>query len=112
MRRRPEIIRISLLLLAQRFILFLILLVNLFIPEANEDDSRIWLESVGISIHLASLILMITFKHPFFQIIHSPLVIISHQVFVFNHPSHIQKDDLVSLVAQIMAITVCIIAIS
>ena len=89
--RRPEIIKISIVLIVQRIIYLLVLAINRFTRE-NLDNKRLWLNSMGIGISIIALIVFIYSHNLIIQKIYAPIVIVSYSVYVFNSGAY-QLDD-------------------
>jgi len=83
-KRLKEIYKISLLLFLQRILFFIILLINYFIEGTTVDRRRLWLNSIGVGVHLLLLIPLHLKKIGFWEYVHAPLLIVTFQTYVFN----------------------------
>jgi hypothetical protein len=56
MKRNPEILSISCFLLLYRIIFVIVILVNHFAKDDEVDTRRVWLNSIGVFVHVLVLI--------------------------------------------------------
>jgi hypothetical protein len=84
-KRNPEIVIISSLFLLQRIFNLIILIINFYGGAQNNlDPARLYLNAVGIAIHLAFLLPLLFGKIRFWQTIHASVVVLSFQTYMFN----------------------------
>lgn len=84
MKRNPEILFISCILFIYRIIFLIVILANHYAREEEIDIRRVWLNSIGISVHALVLIPLLLEKVKFWQKVHAPMVILSYSIYVFN----------------------------
>ena len=83
-KRHPEILKISLILLAERTLFFFVLLINnLALSASTISARRLILGAVVLSVHIA-LLLSLKLKFNFLYTIHGPLLAITHLLHILN----------------------------
>ena len=107
-KRNPEILIISLLLLIARLIILVVIFVNHFYPESHILYERVWLNSIGVVIHILFLIPLLLEKVKFWQAIHGPVVILSYSTYVFNKNEDLNGDQSVTFLGYQMVLIVSV----
>lgn len=63
----------------------MILLINFYSSTNNNlNPARLYLNAIGIAIHIVFLIPLLFGKIKFWQTIHGPIVVLSFQTYMFN----------------------------
>ena len=111
LKRNREIISVSGLLLLWRFCFFLVVLFNYFLNSASVDSQRIYLNSIGLGIHMLALLPLYLGRTQFFQVLHAPLVILSCYTCMFNSANVFTESQGSTLSVQQLLIVIVSIAV-
>jgi hypothetical protein len=111
LKRNREIISVSGLLLLWRFCFFLVVLFNYFLNSASVDSQRIYLNSIGLGIHMLALLPLYLGRTQFFQVLHAPLVILSCYTCMFNSVNVFTESQGSTLSVQQLLIVIVSIAV-
>jgi hypothetical protein len=92
---------ISVLLLIQRIFFLIVLFANYFDENSDIDSQRLYLNAIGVAIHLVAIgTLFLKKKTYLWQMIHAPVVMLSYLTYVGNIASTFNDDQLVVFVGQ------------
>jgi|LauGreDrversion4_2_1035121.scaffolds.fasta_scaffold234575_2 hypothetical protein len=107
--RRPDIVKLSALLLIQRSIFLAIIVINFFAHPRSVNVMRMVYFALGLGIHIISLLSM-KLKQEWLVTIHAPVVILSHMMHVFN--TKLSDDELIAIYGQMIIIIVAVMLIN
>jgi hypothetical protein len=102
------------MLIVQRVFFFMLLLINWFATSNEISEGRLYLNAIGVGIHIISLLCLVylPYNSGFQQRIHAAVVIISYQIFVLNVFYKNSEHEVITFVGQQMVISVCVVILS